>query len=75
MYETNIAATAEIKFRGNPHLSKWQLKLARLISHLYISRRLANKTSRKDFLTNIVGKVEAGEVSREELTAHASTLA
>lgn len=37
-------------------------------------RRLANKSARKDILTNVVGKVETGEIPQEELTAHASTL-
>lgn len=37
-------------------------------------RRLASKSSRKDFLTNIIDKVEVGEVGKEELTAHVSTL-
>ena len=37
-------------------------------------RRLKSKTNRKDFLTNIVDKVESGEVSKEELIAHSSTL-
>ncbi len=36
--------------------------------------RLASKSSRKDFLTNLVEKVENGEIDREEMTAHASTL-
>ena len=36
--------------------------------------RLASTSARKDFLTGIIVKTEAGEVSREELTAHASTL-
>lgn len=39
-----------------------------------IFRRLANKSARKDILTNVVGKVETGEIPQEELTAHASTL-
>ncbi|KAH8807828.1 benzoate 4-monooxygenase cytochrome P450 [Xylogone sp. PMI_703] len=39
-----------------------------------VARRLANKSSRKDFLTNLVEKVDNGEVSKEEMTAHASTL-
>lgn len=39
-----------------------------------IARRLASKSNRKDFLTTLVKKVEEGEVSEEELTAHASTL-
>ncbi|KAM5458304.1 hypothetical protein MaudCBS49596_000217 [Microsporum audouinii] len=38
------------------------------------ARRLESKSPRKDFLTNLVQKVETGEVGREEMTAHASTL-
>lgn len=41
---------------------------------LKFSRRLANKSARKDILTNVIGKVESGEIPQEELTAHASTL-
>lgn len=37
-------------------------------------RRLAVDSGRKDFLTNFVAKVQAGELDREELTAHSSTL-
>lgn len=37
-------------------------------------RRLANDLHQKDFMTNIVEKVRFGEVSEEELTAHAATL-
>ena len=36
--------------------------------------RLACDSPRTDFLTNMIAKVEAGEVDLEELTAHASTL-
>ncbi|KAM5478039.1 orf9b protein [Microsporum canis] len=39
-----------------------------------VARRLESKSPRKDFLTNLVQKVETGEVGREEMTAHASTL-
>ncbi|KAL8955076.1 MAG: hypothetical protein Q9193_006923 [Seirophora villosa] len=39
-----------------------------------VSSRLSHKSDRKDFLSNIIDKVEAGEVSHEELTAHTSTL-
>lgn len=35
---------------------------------------MANKSARKDFLTNLVSKVENGEVDKEEMTAHVSTL-
>ena len=40
----------------------------------HVNRRIDSKTSRKDFMTNLVEKVTTGEVSREEMTAHASTL-
>jgi hypothetical protein len=36
--------------------------------------RLESKSVRKDFLTNLVGKVESGAIEKEEMTAHASTL-
>ena len=39
-----------------------------------VRRRLESGSPRKDFFTNIVSKVKAGEVSLEEMTAHASTL-
>ncbi|KAK3203030.1 hypothetical protein GRF29_154g1517365 [Pseudopithomyces chartarum] len=39
-----------------------------------VKRRLQNDNGRQDFLTNIVSKVKGGEVSEEELSAHASTL-
>ncbi|KAI2706025.1 hypothetical protein CBS147332_7269 [Penicillium roqueforti] len=39
-----------------------------------VARRLESQSSRKDFLTNLVDKVENGEVGKEEVTAHASTL-
>jgi len=35
--------------------------------------RLASRTPRKDFLSDVIDKMKAGEVSIEELTAHAST--
>ena len=38
-------------------------------------RRLERKQGlRRDFLTHMVGKVESGEMEKEELTAHSSTL-
>ena len=39
-----------------------------------VQRRLESKADRKDFLTNIIQKVDSGEVSHEELVGHASTL-
>lgn len=38
------------------------------------NRRLNHESSRNDILTNVVDKVKSGEISKEELTAHASTL-
>ncbi|KAF5006792.1 hypothetical protein FDECE_6846 [Fusarium decemcellulare] len=38
------------------------------------SGRLRTETGRQDFLTNIASKVRSGEISQEEMTAHASTL-
>lgn len=38
------------------------------------NRRLDSAAERKDFFTNLVAKVKSGEVSQEEMTAHASTL-
>ncbi|KAK3946263.1 putative cytochrome P450 [Diplogelasinospora grovesii] len=39
-----------------------------------VAKRLATKSSRKDFLTTLVSKYESGEMEKEELTAHSSTL-
>lgn len=39
-----------------------------------VESRLKSKTLRQDFLTNLVSKVENGEVPKEEMTAHSSTL-
>ncbi|KAI0538755.1 cytochrome protein [Xylaria digitata] len=39
-----------------------------------VQKRLSAENTRHDFLTNMVSKVKSGEVSREEMTAHASTL-
>ena len=39
-----------------------------------LRRRLASRSDRKDFMSNLVKKLENGEVQREEMTAHASTL-
>ncbi len=46
-------------------------KMALTNSHSRLEKR---HSARKDFLTNIIEQVESGEVSREEITAHASTL-
>ncbi|KAI9837894.1 MAG: Cytochrome P450 monooxygenase orf9 [Sclerophora amabilis] len=39
-----------------------------------VARRLASQSPRKDFMHNLVEKVKSGEIEKEELTAHASTL-
>ncbi|KAJ4288037.1 hypothetical protein N0V90_012053 [Kalmusia sp. IMI 367209] len=39
-----------------------------------VNRRLAAKSPRKDFMTTLIGKVSTGEIQKEEMTAHASTL-
>ena len=39
-----------------------------------VEKRLSAESPRKDFLTNLIGKVRSGEVDKEELTAHTSTL-
>ncbi|KAI1858902.1 uncharacterized protein JN550_012361 [Neoarthrinium moseri] len=39
-----------------------------------VARRLQIENGRQDFLTNLAQKVKAGEVSQEQMTAHASTL-
>lgn len=39
-----------------------------------VAERMTNKNGRKDFMSNLITKVETGEVDREEMTAHASTL-
>lgn len=39
-----------------------------------VAERMTNKNGRKDFMTNLVSKVESGEVDQEEMTAHTSTL-
>ncbi|KAE8344880.1 cytochrome P450 [Aspergillus arachidicola] len=38
-------------------------------------RRLSSKTGQRDFLTTLTEKVRTGEVGKEEMTAHVSTLA
>ncbi|KAF5027086.1 hypothetical protein F66182_798 [Fusarium sp. NRRL 66182] len=43
-------------------------------SRAKVAQRLSTDTGRQDFLTAIAGKVKCGEISQEEMTAHASTL-
>lgn len=45
-----------------------------MYSRAKVQKRLDAQTPRQDFFTNIVGKVRSGDVSQEEMTAHASTL-
>lgn len=45
-----------------------------MYSRAKVKRRLGTKTDRHDFLTNLVAKVQSGDVPEEEMTAHASTL-
>ncbi|KAJ8113161.1 hypothetical protein ONZ43_g5216 [Nemania bipapillata] len=44
-------------------------------SRSQVEKRLALQSPRKDFLTVLVDKVRKGEVDKEEMTAHVSTLA
>ncbi|KAL8737125.1 MAG: hypothetical protein Q9181_001996 [Wetmoreana brouardii] len=44
-------------------------------SRKQVDMRLNSRVSRKDFMSMLVEKVENGELEREEMTAHASTLA
>ncbi|KAH0443053.1 hypothetical protein CcaCcLH18_01166 [Colletotrichum camelliae] len=67
----------------------WVSKLARLLiptwivtnnqhsnySRQQVENRLQIKTARSDFVSPLVDKVRAGEVSKEEMTAHVSTIA
>ncbi|KAK3324443.1 putative cytochrome P450 [Cercophora scortea] len=39
-----------------------------------VERRLQSKGMRKDFMSNLTSKLESGEIEKEEMTAHASTL-
>ena len=45
-----------------------------MYSRAKVKRRLEAKTDRHDFFTNLVTKVQNGDVDEEEMTAHASTL-
>ncbi|KAJ5973642.1 benzoate 4-monooxygenase cytochrome P450 [Penicillium waksmanii] len=39
-----------------------------------VARLINSSSNRRDFMANLIGKVESNEMDREELTAHASTL-
>lgn len=39
-----------------------------------VSERMKDETPRHDFMSKLISKVEAGEIEREEMNAHASTL-
>lgn len=43
-------------------------------TRLQVQKRLEAKDARTDILTNIIGQVEKGDMSQEQLTAHSSTL-
>ncbi|KAK2755484.1 hypothetical protein FQN54_006421 [Arachnomyces sp. PD_36] len=43
-------------------------------SRAKVEERLNSTASREDFFTNLAGKVKGGEIDKEEMTAHASTL-
>ncbi|KAI3322257.1 cytochrome P450 [Xylariaceae sp. AK1471] len=45
-----------------------------MYSRARVQKRLDAEQPRQDFFTHIVSKVRSGEVSQEEMTAHASTL-
>lgn len=45
-----------------------------MFSRAKVAKRLSASEPRQDFLTHIIGKVQSGQVSQEEMTAHASTL-
>ncbi|KAI1138331.1 cytochrome P450 [Hypoxylon sp. FL0543] len=44
-------------------------------SRKQVEKRLASRSSRRDFVSLLVEKVRKGEVDKEEMTAHVSTLA
>ncbi|KAE8143178.1 cytochrome P450 [Aspergillus pseudotamarii] len=44
-------------------------------SRAQVEKRLSSKTGKRDFLTTLADKVRTGEVDKEEMTAHVSTLA
>lgn len=39
-----------------------------------VTQRLETKSTRHDFMSNLIAKVDAGVIEQEEMTAHASTL-
>ncbi|KAI1805812.1 cytochrome P450 [Daldinia bambusicola] len=57
-----------------PYLLSDKRKEHSTYSREKVRKRLEADTPRQDFLTNIISKVRNGEVSQEEMTAHASTL-
>ncbi|KAI1483691.1 cytochrome P450 [Daldinia eschscholtzii] len=57
-----------------PYLLSAARKEHSMYSRDKVKRRLEAETPRQDFLTHIASKVRNGEVSQEEMTAHASTL-
>ena len=62
------------KWNGKSKRGVSSFSLCESMAYKTSNRRLNHESSRTDILTNIVDKVKTGEVSKEELTAHASTL-
>ncbi|KAJ5735335.1 uncharacterized protein N7483_000460 [Penicillium malachiteum] len=58
--EQKLKSIIPSDFRGNDMLT-W-------------SRRLSSTSSRQDFFTDLAEKVKSGQIDKEEMTAHASTL-
>ncbi|MCJ1269464.1 Cytochrome P450 monooxygenase orf9 [Lobaria immixta] len=73
----NLRHFAFISTLGRYLLPRWTVSIRNKhsgFSRDKVASRLESKTSRKDFMTNLAAKVADGEVSKEEMTAHASTL-
>ncbi|MCJ1426416.1 hypothetical protein MMC29_004319 [Sticta canariensis] len=73
----NLRRFAFLSTLGRRFLPRWTVAIRNKhssFSREKVASRLDSKTSRKDFMTNLVGKIATGEVSREEMTAHASSL-
>ena len=59
--------------------SRWKGSLRKLVTTPYylvlnMLRRLGTRSARNDFLSALVEKVDNGQVDKEEMTAHVSTL-
>lgn len=62
---------AKVEEYDFPSNFPWNMKTTMLSID---ARRLSSTSARQDFFTNIAGKVKSGEIDKEEMTAHASTL-